>query len=237
MATAAATALAAASGNTAATGGTAATGAASGTAAKTAGAKLTGSFDTFLTLLTTQLKNQSPDDPLDTNQMTQQLVQFASVEQQIAMNGNLGQMIGLQQAAQLTASAPLLGRTVEVAGDQLSLQNGAAALRLPAAGAATRATVTVSDSAGRTLRSQEVRLDGERSTWTWDGRDAAGNKLPDGAYRVAVSGTNAAGAAQTLDWTVTGTATGAERRGGALKLMLGNAAYGFDQVRSVTSGG
>ena len=56
-------------------------------------AKFAGDFNTFLTLLTTQIKNQSPTDPLDTNQMTSQLVQFASVEQQISMNQNLQRML------------------------------------------------------------------------------------------------------------------------------------------------
>jgi flagellar basal-body rod modification protein FlgD len=64
-----------------------------------------GDFNTFLTLLTTQIKNQSPTDPLDANQMTNQLVQFASVEQQISMNQNLQRLISLEQASQFTASA------------------------------------------------------------------------------------------------------------------------------------
>jgi flagellar basal-body rod modification protein FlgD len=95
--------------------------------------KFAGDFNTFLTLLTTQIKNQSPTDPLDTNQMTNQLVQFASVEQQIAMNQNLQRLIGLEQASQLTASAPLIGKRVEVESDQIALQGGVGALKLPAA--------------------------------------------------------------------------------------------------------
>lgn len=49
-------------------------------------------FDAFLSLLTTQLKNQSPTDPLDANQFTQQLVQFSQVEQQLKSNDYLAQM-------------------------------------------------------------------------------------------------------------------------------------------------
>ena len=94
--------------------------------------RLAGDFNTFLTLLTTQIKNQSPTDPLDTNQMTNQLVQFASVEQQIAMNQNLQRLLTLEQASQLTASAPLIGRNVEVAAEQISLQSGTRTLKLPA---------------------------------------------------------------------------------------------------------
>src|SRR5712675_3513922 len=65
---------------------------------------IAGNFNTFLQLLTTQLKNQNPLDPLDTNQFTQQLVSFAGVEQQINMNTQLATMISLEQATQATSA-------------------------------------------------------------------------------------------------------------------------------------
>src|SRR5213083_902330 len=65
-------------------------------------ATLASNFSTFLTLLTTQLKNQNPLDPLDTNQFTQQLVQFAGVEQQLKTNDQLTSLVSLQQSAQAT---------------------------------------------------------------------------------------------------------------------------------------
>ncbi len=58
-----------------------------------------GDFNTFLSLLTTQLKNQDPTKAMDAQQMTAQLVQFAQVEQAISMNANMSKLIGLQQAA------------------------------------------------------------------------------------------------------------------------------------------
>jgi len=198
--------------------------------------QLAGSFDNFLTLLTTQLKNQSPTDPLDTNQMTAQLVQFASVEQQISMNRNLEQMVSLQQAAQLTAAAPMLGRRVEVAGDSLPLQAGSATVRLPAAGHARMARVAVMDSSGRTVREAQVALGTTMQEWRWDGRDSTGKQLPDGAYKVAVSGANASGGNASVDFTVIGTATAAERNKGVLTLRMGAASYGFEAVRSITDG-
>ena len=101
---------------TAATSPVAATG---GTAASTTGvdkATIAGNFQTFLTLLTTQLKNQNPLDPLDTNQFTQQLVQFASVEQQINMNTQLQTLVSLQQTAQNSQALGFVGKTVTVTG-------------------------------------------------------------------------------------------------------------------------
>ena len=58
---------------------------------------LAGNFQTFLTLLTTQLQNQNPLDPLDTNQFTQQLVQFAGVEQQLKTNDQLTALVSLRE--------------------------------------------------------------------------------------------------------------------------------------------
>ena len=200
-------------------------------AARSAG--MMGDMNTFLRLLTTQLRNQSPTDPLKTDQLTQQLVQFASVEQQTAMNQHLEQLVALQQAAQLTAAAPLMGREVEVESDLLALQGGLAALRLPPAGTALGARVTVTDAAGRTLREQTVTLGAGRTTWIWDGRDVDGRPIADGAYRVRVEGIAATGAPSALGFTVLGTATAAERQDGTLKLMLGPLAVGFDKVRGV----
>src|SRR5436305_6467735 len=77
---------------------------------------LAGNFNTFLTLLTTQLKNQNPLDPLDTNQFTSQLVQFASVEQQINMNQQLTTLVAMQKATQTTSAMSFLGSTATVDG-------------------------------------------------------------------------------------------------------------------------
>src|SRR5215218_9587535 len=73
-------------------------------------------FDTFLKLLTTQLKNQNPLDPLDTNQFTQQLVQFSQVEQQMKQNDQLATLIGIEKAAQSTTALAFVDSTVAVDG-------------------------------------------------------------------------------------------------------------------------
>ena len=215
----------------------AATATASAPAAQTkAAAGFGGDFNTFLTLLTTQLKNQDPTKAMDAQQMTAQLVQFAQVEQAVSMNANMSKLIGLQQAAQLTAAAPLMGKTVEVASDRLSLQNGAATLRLPAAGAAREARIAVQDTAGRTIREETVALGAAPTEWVWDGRDAAGKRQPDGAYSFVVAGRDAGGGVAAIEATVRARATAAERAPGAngdLKLRLGGLSVGFDSVRSV----
>src|ERR1044072_5286030 len=83
-------------------------------------------FDQFLTLLTTQLKNQNPLEPLDTNQFTQQLVQFTQVEQQMKMNTQMASLIAIEQAAQSTAAMAYLGSTATVDGSTAKLTAGKA---------------------------------------------------------------------------------------------------------------
>jgi flagellar basal-body rod modification protein FlgD len=198
--------------------------------------RLAGDFNTFLKLLTTQIKNQSPTDPLDTNQMTNQLVQFSSVEQQIAMNQNLQRLINLEQASQLTASAPLIGQKVEVEADQITLQGGTGALRLPAADASQMAQITIRGSGGRIIRQDTVQLGSAASNWSWNGRGTDGASVPDGAYKASVTGFGAGGKVEVLPFTTVGTVTGAERAGGDLKLILGQLQSSFDKLRSVRSG-
>src|SRR4051812_18930190 len=107
-------------------------------------------FTTFLTLLTTQLKNQNPLDPLDTNQFTQQLVQFASVEQQMKSNDQLHTLVSLQQSAQGTAALSYVGSTVVLDGSSTQMTNSSASWNLNVGKPAT-ATITIQDSTGQTV--------------------------------------------------------------------------------------
>jgi flagellar basal-body rod modification protein FlgD len=174
---------------------------------------------------------------LDTNQMTNQLVQFASVEQQVAMNQNLQRLLTLEQASQLTATAPLIGQNVEVEAEQISLQSGAGTLKLPAAGASQMATVTIRGSGDRILRQETVQLGSAPRTWSWNGKGPDGVSMPDGAYKASVTGVGAGGKTEALPFTTIGRVTGAERAGGDLKLQLGQLQASFDKLRSVRTGG
>ena len=192
-------------------------------------------FNTFLTLLTTQLRNQDPTKAMDAQEMTNQLVQFASVEQQIRVNTNLERLVGVEQGNQLVSAAPLMGRMVEVESDQMALQGSQAQLRLPPAGQATRAQISVLDANGRTVRGAEVALAGTTTNWAWDGRDEAGRLLPDGAYRYAVRGTRADGTETAVTAGVLARATAVDRRDGEVRLSLGAISVNFDRLRGLAA--
>jgi flagellar basal-body rod modification protein FlgD len=201
--------------------------------AKTASNRIANNFQDFLKLLTTQLQNQDPTAPLDTNQFTQQLVQFAQVEQQLATNSNLENLINLQGTAQLTAITPLIGRTVEVDGSALPLQRGEAAGSYTLTTPTTETAITITNAAGRVVRTAAGETRPGTHGFVWDGKDNNGTQLPDGVYTLTVTGQTGSStiAAPT---TVYGRVTGAERgTGGAVQLRLGDITVNSDRIRSV----
>ncbi|HLI21460.1 MAG TPA: flagellar hook capping FlgD N-terminal domain-containing protein, partial [Stellaceae bacterium] len=108
-----------------------------------AAASLTSNFNTFLTLLTTQLQNQDPLSPMDTDQFTNQLVEFSQVEQQINTNSNLQQLIALQGAGESISALPLVGQNIEYNSATAPMTNGQAnfVYNLPSATSATALSV------------------------------------------------------------------------------------------------
>ena len=155
----------------------------------TTDATLAGNFQTFLTLLTTQLQNQNPLDPLDTNQFTQQLVQFASVEQQLKTNDQLTTLVSLQQTAQSTQALTFVGKTAVVDGSTAALTNGSATWEL---GVPTNANVTISiaNSTGQTVFTGNYAVNaGNNQSFTWNGKGNDGTQWPDGKYRLTATAT------------------------------------------------
>jgi flagellar basal-body rod modification protein FlgD len=205
----------------------------SGTAATGNSNRLSADLNTFLRLLTTQLQNQDPTQPMDANQLTQQLVQFSTVEQQMNTNSTLQSLLSLQQAGQLSQAASMVGQRVTVASDRLPLQGGRATVNLPAAGAARAARIEIRDTTGTLVRSQTVPLGNAAAPWQWDGTTSRGQQRPDGSYRLTVTGLASDGGTVPITHTVTGEVTGATRVDGNVTLKMGATQVGYDQIRDI----
>jgi flagellar basal-body rod modification protein FlgD len=154
--------------------------------------QLAGNFNEFLQLLTTQLQNQDPLSPMDTNQFTQQLVEFSSVEQQININTNLGTLISLQQANESAQAVSFLGKTVAVSGNATQLQNGQASWGYSVSTPAV-ATINISNSTGQVVYSTTQAIQPGQQTYTWNGVDANGITWPDGLYTLSMTAVDANG--------------------------------------------
>jgi flagellar basal-body rod modification protein FlgD len=215
--------------------GSAATAAAAGTAG---GQQIAGNFDEFLQLLTTQLQNQDPLDPLDTNQFTQQLVEFASVEQQVDMNTNMQTLISLQETTAATQALQLVGSTVTVNGNNATLSNATgspATWNLNASGPGT-AAITISSSTGQTAYTGTTTLNSGNQSFTWNGQGNNGVQWPDGTYTIAVTGTGANGQPITVSTQVQGTVTGVNMTQTPPTLTIGGQNYPISSIQSLGSG-
>jgi flagellar basal-body rod modification protein FlgD len=152
--------------------------------------EIASNFTTFLQLLTTQLKNQNPLDPLDTNQFTQQLVEFAQVEQQMKSNDQLSSLVSLEKSAQATTALAYVGATVVVDGSTAQLTNSTANWSLNVSKPST-ATVTIKDSTGQNVYTGTVAVNPGTQNFTWNGRGNDGRLWPDGAYTLTATAVDA----------------------------------------------
>lgn len=184
-------------------------------------ASLTDNFETFLTLLTTQLRYQDPLEPMDSTAFVQQLVQFTEVEQSIGTNKKLEQLIDLQSTNQTLAAVGFMGRTIEATGNTGPLVDGAAEFTYQLGQRAASATLIVLDANGQVAFTTAGNSALGKHSFAWDGKDLNGNQLADGAYSFAVAARDKDG--EKIDVT-TGTVarvTGVESAEDGMLLSLG----------------
>lgn len=182
--------------------------------------QLSGNFDTFLKLLTTQLQNQDPLSPMDSNQFTQQLVEFSQVEQQIDSNTNLQTLISQGTTQSGAYATGYLGKTVTVTGGQGALSGGQAAWNYNLASAATSTTLTVLNSNNQAVFSTSGGTTAGSNSFSWNGEDNNGNQLPDGTYTLNVNASNS-GTAVTSTITSSGTVSEVDMSSGSPQLVIG----------------
>ncbi len=152
-------------------------------------------FDTFLKILTTQLSNQDPLEPTDANEFTRQLVEFASVEQELAQSKSLEDIASLLRLNSASFAVNYLGKTTELNDNRFDLvdSEGQFAYHLPETAHTARAKI-VHPTTGEIVHAFEPDL-AARGDWTsfvWNGQGAHPTKKDakvlsvDGPYRVLV---------------------------------------------------
>ncbi|MBK8174563.1 MAG: hypothetical protein IPK66_04545 [Rhodospirillales bacterium] len=196
--------------------------------------KLDTDINRFLTLLVTQLQNQDPLEPMDANQFTTQLVQFASVEQQIYQNANLEKLVSAQSTASLSSAVGFIGNSVEASGNALLMQDGQANSSYTLASNASNATITIKDAGGTIVYTGSGATAAGRHDFQWDGKSNDGRSLPDGVYTMQVSAIDKAGDAVAVDQTYRGTVTGVSTQTGSIVLSLGDVELPMNDVLSVS---
>ena len=197
--------------------------------------QIAGNFQTFLQLLTTQLQNQNPLDPLDTNQFTQQLVEFAGVEQQLNTNSSLQTLVSLQQTAQSTQALQFVGKTAVVNGNTNTLSNSSATwdLNIPSN---SNVTLSVANSAGQTVFTGTYSANaGNNQPFTWNGQGSDGTQWPDGQYTLTATAVDASGNSVGVTTQVQGVVSSVDLTQSPPLLTIAGQTYTVNQIQRIAN--
>jgi len=198
-------------------------------------ARLADSTETFLSLLTTQLKNQDPLSPMDSTQFTQQIVQMTGVEQQLLTNDLLATLVGMSDGG-LAESVNLIGKTVTASTAASALTDGEASWAYNLPRGAANMTLEVLDSSGKTVATKTLtNVAAGDQVFEWDGKSDLGNQLADGDYGLRITATDAAGSKITPTQTLTGVATAVQSIDGTTIVTVGKIKVPISAITSVSS--
>lgn len=195
---------------------------------------------TFLKLLTTQLKNQDPLSPTDTTQMTQQITSMTGVEQQLVTNDLLAALVGMNTGTGLSEGVNMIGKQITATSANSTLKDGKATFSWTQPGASSSLTVEVKNPAGKVVRT--LTPDDQKSgdhTLTWDGKDDSGAQLPDGGvYTIAVTAKGGDGKelkATNIKGRTEGVVTAVDNSTGQPQVIVNGVAIPVDSVIGITT--
>lgn len=207
----------------------------SGSATKTTGgSSISEAQNRFLKLLTTQLKNQDPLNPLDNAAVTTQISQINTVTGIERLNATLETLLGTYTDGQAMQAAGLIGKEVLVAGSRLSLAGGTANGGVNLSEPADSVKLTILDAAGRVVQSQKLGAHEAGSfNFVWDGKTDTGASAPDGKYSFAVEATRG-GEKVPAETLQIGTVSALVRDKNRFQLDLGELGrVDFDKVQTI----
>jgi flagellar basal-body rod modification protein FlgD len=200
-----------------------------------ASSQIAGNFQSFLQLLTTQLQNQNPLSPLDTNQFTQQLVEFAGVQQQLNTNDSLATLVSLQQATQASQALGFVGKTAVVNGSTATLTNSQATWQLDIPSNST-VSVSIASSTGQTVFTGQFPASaGNNQPFNWNGRGNDGTLLPDGTYKLTATAKDSAGNSVAVKTQVEGVVSSVDLTQSPPLLSIGGQTFTVNQIQSIVN--
>ncbi|WP_435640009.1 flagellar hook assembly protein FlgD [Micavibrio aeruginosavorus] len=209
------------------------TGAAQGVAnTQTQSIKLAEDFSQFLTLLTTQLQNQDPMNPMDSTEFTNQLVQFSQVEQAINTNQKLDDLLSLQLGSISSVALGYVGMDVTYTSAEMNW-DGAKPVDIfyNLESGAKVAKANIYNEAGDLIRSMEAPKAAGPQQTTWDGKDDDGNVVPEGTYTLKIDAVDNDDKPITeIATAVSGNVRGIESQNGVIFLLIGQRAVALNTV-------
>ena len=198
--------------------------------------QLATSFNTFLTLLTTQLKNQDPLSPLDSNQFTQQLVQMTGVEQQLASNDLLKQLV-TNTGTGISTAVGVIGKDVTASSADAQIAGGKANWNYNLSRDASAVAIQIVDAKGAVVHAEAPSDNSAGNhTFTWNGKDMTGQQLADGGpYTLKITSKDSTGTDVPNNIFLQGRVTGVEQDStGQTLLTINGAKIPWSTVTAVT---
>lgn len=196
--------------------------------------KLFDNFETFLTLLTAQLRNQDPLSPLDSNEFTAQLTQMAGVEQQLLTNDLLKGMIAAQNANALANAAAYIGKDATAIWSTSRLEDGKANWSYELATTASTVSLEVLDAKGQVVWRGDGAKTGGVHDFSWDGKTTGGGQMEDGGvYSLRVTAKDAMGNAVGSQTLIRGRVTSVEMYDGIPYVTIGSAIMPLETLISL----
>jgi flagellar basal-body rod modification protein FlgD len=180
------------------------------------------------------LQNQNPLDPLDTNQFTQQLVEFAGVQEQLNTNDSLSTLVSLQQSSAATEALGFVGKTAIVSGSTATMTNSSATWELNVPVNAN-VNITITNSSGQTVYSGVAPANAGEQPYTWNGQGTDGTQWPDGQYTLTASYANGSGSTVAIPTQIAGVISGVNLAQSPPLLIINGQSYTVSQVQSITS--
>ena len=154
---------------------------------ETASQVITSDFETFLLMLTTQLENQDPLNPIESQDFAVQLATFSGVEQQVLTNDLLEGLTGALGASDLAQLAGWVGMEARVTAP-VFFDGSPVDIAVEPVPGSDHAELIVRDSLGREVAREGVPT--QAGTYAWVGTMADGQPLPDGIYTLELASIN-----------------------------------------------
>ena len=193
---------------------------------------LAGNFETFLSLLTAQLKNQDPLSPVDSNEFTGQLTQMAGVEQQLLTNDLLTALLEQSGGGAMNGAANYIGREATAAWEAVKYQDGEVTWSYELASDAADVTVEVLNGNGDVVWTGQADQTAEGvHDFTWNGQTTGGGQVQEGGvYTLRVTAASAGGSEVASQVLIRGRVSGVEMYDGQPYLTIGQSVVPLTHV-------
>jgi flagellar basal-body rod modification protein FlgD len=194
-------------------------------------------FNMFLKLLTTQMQNQDPLDPMKSSEYTQQLAQYTQVEQTVQQSGTLKEILARLSTQDLAQASGMIGHEAVFDSASAGLGSAPASWSFVPARPVQSLVATITDANGRVVDTKTVDAASANGRFNWNGRLANGKTAASGLYTLALSGTDSSGNPIPVAISTTGIVAAVSQAKGALALVVNGAEMPVSSLRSIAATG